>query len=361
MAKMFKTAVLSISRVVFIAFLFYLIYEQLWHMLFANILVFFLLFLPFVIKKDHFKIPFEAEILFLLFLLFASLLGQIFPLVAQFLFGLTLGSMGFVLMLLFFRNKDSKTSFRLVIFLSFCISLALASCAEILKFFLKFFLGYQFGVGEYSFAISNLVFVIAGSIISNVCGYIYFVKLKKNILKGLVGEFKSKNPGYFISREKFIEDVKKTISQGEGESVEFKSSLRINLHTSQSDFRVENAVMKSIVSFLNSSGGCVFVGVSDRSEIIGVEIDGFESLDLFNRHLTNLIKENIGAEFLPYITFDFFKFNNKTVLRINCSKSLKPVFLKTEGKEDFYIRIGASSILLMGNKMIDYIKNKFGM
>ena len=83
-----------------------------------------------------------------------------------------------------------------------------------------------------------------------------------------------------------------------------------------------------------------------------------ETLDLFNRHLTNLIKERVGAEYLPYLGFDFFKFDGKTVLRISCMKSGRPVFLKAEGREDFFIRVGASSISLSGNRLIDYVKNK---
>lgn len=359
MTKNLKKAFLWFLRFLFIIFVFYLAYERFWHVLFANIIVLFLLFLPTVVKKEHFKIPFELEFVFLLFLVFSSLLGQVFPFVAQFLFGMTLGSIGFVFMLLFFYSKDSKTSFRLIIFLSFCISLALASCAEILKFFLKSFFDYFISAGDYKFAISNLVFVVIGSIISNFSGYIYFKKLKKKFFGSVVGKFKSENPNYFIGRDRLRENVKEMILLGEGERVEFKSSLRMNLHTMQPDFRVENSVLKSITAFLNSEGGFVFVGVSDNSDILGVESDGFESLDLFNRHLTNLIKENIGAEFLPYITFDFFNLDQKTILRINCMKSFKPVFLRAEGREDFYIRIGASSILLMGNKMIDYIKNKF--
>ncbi|MEI7718947.1 MAG: ATP-binding protein [archaeon] len=247
----------------------------------------------------------------------------------------------------------------MVFFLSLCISVATASFLEIAKFYLKNILNITISSGDHQFAMVNLSFVFMGSFISNFASYFYLTQLRGKIFKGVVKKLRAENPNLFIARSKVVEDAKKTISLGEGERVEFKSSLRMNLHTGKPDLRVEHAVLKSVSSFLNSEGGFLFIGVSGKSEVLGLGSDGFENLDLFNRHLTNLIKENIGAEYLPYLGFDFFKIEEKVILRISCMKSSRPVFLKFEGREDFYIRIGASCILLLGNKMIGYIQNKF--
>ena len=42
---------------------------------------------------------------------------------------------------------------------------------------------------------------------------------------------------------------------------EFKATLRTNLHTGQSDPKMEHAVLKTLVAFLNSSGGTLFLAV----------------------------------------------------------------------------------------------------
>ncbi len=347
-------------RLFFALFLIYLAYTHFWHILSANILVVILFVLPYFTKQKYvLKFPFELEFIFLLFLIFSSLVGQFLPEFAQLLFGLTLGFLGFVFVFVFLFNRDSKFSFRMVLFLSLCVSVAMASFLEIAKFYLKILLGLQISFGDHQFAMANILLVSIGSVIANLSSYVYLTHFKGSLFKGVVRKIREENPNLFISRSKVVDDARKIISSGEGERVEFKSSLRINLHTGQSDSRVEHAVLKSIASFLNSGGGFLFIGVSDKSEIIGVEIDGFENLDLFNRHLTNLIKENIGPEYLPYIGFDFFRLEDKNILRISCMKSSKPVFLRAEGKEDFFIRIGASTILLSGNRMLDYIKNKF--
>lgn len=349
-----------VCRMFFLFFLFYLVYEQFWHILSVNVLVLTLFFLPYFFRQKYvLRIPFEIELIFLLFLIFASLVGQFLPSFAQFLFGLTFGLLGFVFIFIFLFNREKRIPFVFILFLSICISLALASIIEICKFYLKLVLGYDVFVGDFSFAVSNLVFVFIGSLISNFFGYLYLTKFRGKIFKSIMKALRAENPNLFISRTRILENAKKMIESGEGERIEFKSSLRMNLHTNQPDSRVEHAVLRSIASFLNSGGGFLFIGVSDKSEISGINVDNFENLDLFNRHLTNLIKENIGAEYLPYLGFDFLKFDNNMVLRISCMRSLKPVFLRHEGRDDFFIRIGASTILLSGNKMLDYIRNNF--
>jgi hypothetical protein len=46
------------------------------------------------------------------------------------------------------------------------------------------------------------------------------------------------------------------ITGGETEGVEFKSTLRINLHTGQPDDKMQMAALKTIAAFLNAGGGC---------------------------------------------------------------------------------------------------------
>lgn len=70
-------------------------------------------------------------------------------------------------------------------------------------------------------------------------------------------------------------DVEDIVNQGETTTVEFKSTLRINLHTGEKDPRIELAVLKTIAAFLNSSGGTLLIGVNDDGEPLGVEADHF--------------------------------------------------------------------------------------
>ena len=58
-------------------------------------------------------------------------------------------------------------------------------------------------------------------------------------------------------------DFKKIIEKGEGIDVEFKSSK---------DFLIDSG-FETVVSFLNTVGGYLFLGVNDDKEIIGVNED----------------------------------------------------------------------------------------
>ena len=57
--------------------------------------------------------------------------------------------------------------------------------------------------------------------------------------------------------------------------------------------------------------------------------------------------------------FELVQINDKHILKIDCMKSKKPVFLKFHKEEEFYIRIGAATIQATGSKLVNYINNNF--
>ena len=58
-------------------------------------------------------------------------------------------------------------------------------------------------------------------------------------------------------------DVTELVSIGESHAVEFKSTLRTNMHTGTRDPRMENAILRALAGFLNTNGGTLVVGVAD--------------------------------------------------------------------------------------------------
>lgn len=55
--------------------------------------------------------------------------------------------------------------------------------------------------------------------------------------------------------------VAELIAGGETGAVEFKSTLRINLHTGQPDEKMHLSALKTITGFLNAKGGTLLIGV----------------------------------------------------------------------------------------------------
>jgi hypothetical protein len=67
--------------------------------------------------------------------------------------------------------------------------------------------------------------------------------------------------------------VHEMILQGEGQLVEFKSTLRYDMHTHQVNKKLEHVIAKTVAAFMNSDGGSLFIGVDDHGNAIGLDLD----------------------------------------------------------------------------------------
>ena len=150
------------------------------------------------------------------------------------------------------------------------------------------------------------------------------------------------------------------IDQGEGVTVEFKQTLRVNLHTGQPDKKMEHAVLKTLAAFMNSKhGGTLFIGVSDDGNVVGLDEDNFPNEDKMALHLDNLIKSKLGGSVFACLKPEFGDIDGKRFMAVECTPSSKPVFLKDGQGEEFYIRAGASSPALPASHAHEYIQERF--
>jgi len=149
------------------------------------------------------------------------------------------------------------------------------------------------------------------------------------------------------------------ISQGETGTVEFKSSLRTNLHTGQPDPRIELSVLKNIAGFLNSKGGTLLIGISDDKEPLGLDSDHFTSDDKLHLHLVNLLNDRIGSHWTVYVHPRFEELDNKRIMVVDCTPSRVPIYVKDGQQEHFYIRAGNSTSELQGTQAQEYIRLRF--
>lgn len=103
-------------------------------------------------------------------------------------------------------------------------------------------------------------------------------------------------------KSKPLSRVQQALSKGEGNRVEFKSTVRMNLKSGKNGKEIELAWLKAVVAFLNSQGGTLLIGVNDEGDVLGLEADGFENDDKCLLHLKNCLHQHIGAEFSPFIS-----------------------------------------------------------
>lgn len=150
------------------------------------------------------------------------------------------------------------------------------------------------------------------------------------------------------------------ISDGEGDTVEFKSTLRWDIRAGKTNPAIERASLKTIAAFLNSRGGVLLIGVRDDGSIEGIETDKFANEDKFLLHLWTLIRTCLGRDISPYIRTVLEKQDEKTICVVTCQPANRPVFLHQPGfDEELYIRIGPSSNAMIISEALVYIKERF--
>jgi hypothetical protein len=355
-----KSPLSVIVKILLIFALFHSYFFGTWHVLFVNILLLFLVFLPYFMKKSYkINIPGEFEFGVLLFVVISFFLGEIRGLVIQIFLGAVFGFIGFMIMFILYANKKIKTNYFLIALFAFCFSVCLGVMFEILKYLIKVFLNFDFDKSNYLFTMQSLILVSLGAFVSSVLCYFYLRSNKNNPMRYFMNRFVRRNPNLFIEQVDSPEEVLELIKAGEKRNVEFKSTLRINLHTGQIDKKIEHSVLKTIAGFLNSHGGTLLVGVDDSGKILGIGNDKFENNDRFNLHFTNLVKQFIGKKFFRFLNFELVRIEEKSVLKVDCFKSNKPVFLKFGESEEFYIRTGNQTIRISGSELVEYIGDKF--
>ncbi|WP_159013556.1 DUF262 domain-containing protein [Acidisoma sp. S159] len=153
--------------------------------------------------------------------------------------------------------------------------------------------------------------------------------------------------------------VAELLAGGEGGNVEFKSTLRTNLHTGQHDEKMHLAALKSIAGFLNAKGGTLVIGVSDDGKVLGLASDGFLNEDKMALHLGNLIRDRIGELFAPYVHAHFHEQDNERLLIVQCDPGPRPAFIKDGGAQRLFVRGGNVTIELAGNAIMDYSRARF--
>lgn len=334
-------------------------YSGLWHIMSTNIFLLVLVFMPQILKNSYkIKFPKEFEVALLIFILITLFVGNLKGVFAPILFGIGTGMIGLIILFMLYSTNKIKKSYSLIFLFSFNFAVAFGVGLELVKFYLKLILGQELNTGIYLFTMNNLTYVVLGAGIASAIG-LFYMKTHFSVIGDLIKKFKSENKEIFKGNRS-SKEILELIKKGESNLLEFKSTLRKNLYTNEFDKKIEHSTLKTICAFLNSSGGTLLVGVEDNGKIIGLEKDKFENTDKLQLHLSNLIKKRIGKEHSNLIDIEILKVKEKQILKIECTKSRNPVFLKEDYEEQFFVRIGPSTSRLTGRELIEYVKRNFG-
>lgn len=151
----------------------------------------------------------------------------------------------------------------------------------------------------------------------------------------------------------------------EGETVEFKSSLRWDYVKQKANPDLERVVTKTIVGFLNSeNGGTLVIGISDAKEVLGLDADyaSFKTTkpdrDGFELRLHSMLISAIGeSRCKRYIKFRFCSLQGKELCVITVTPASEPVFLEQENQ--LYVRVGNSTRPFGVQEALDYSRDRW--
>lgn len=161
--------------------------------------------------------------------------------------------------------------------------------------------------------------------------------------------------------------ITEIIAGGESDRVEFKSTARWNLHTSQRDGQVEVAIAKTVAGFLNGEGGTLVIGVDDEGSPLGLDNDlslmKSADHDRFQLWLTDYLERTLGKPALAFVSVNFERYVGGDVVVVAVDPSDAPVFLDTRSggrTADFYVRLGNSTRKLLTDEFADYQRSRWG-
>ena len=183
-----------------------------------------------------------------------------------------------------------------------------------------------------------------------------FLSVRRNMLSTELNEYLDS----FIYKEKKNIDIKSLIQQGECQNVEFKSSLRWDYKENTVNKKLEFVIAKTLCGFLNSDGGVLIIGVDDDGNVLGLDKD-YNTLnkrdkDGFQLALNNVINNYLGKDI--WVDIRIVSCDDKEVCVVEAKPSKRSVFIKNEGREEFYIRRGSATTPLSFSEMEKYISEK---
>jgi len=154
------------------------------------------------------------------------------------------------------------------------------------------------------------------------------------------------------------------IAAGEGETVEFKGSLRWDFRSQQVNKALEKTIARTVAAFMNAKGGTLVIGVSDQGEILGLEAD-FATLgvrrgrDGWEQALRNVLNTYLSKEVAAFVSVTFADVDGKTVAVVHADPALRPAYLTDNNIAELYVRSGNTTQELDVKQATEYIKRQF--
>ena len=181
-------------------------------------------------------------------------------------------------------------------------------------------------------------------------------------------------------------DIARIVAEGESQTLEFKTSAMWSKFFTKEQINTAKSyelsaygqrasyfiLAKSIAGFANAGGGRLIIGVKEQKDSENVETVGIDSefqklrdptVDGYRRMLVDEVVSKYLPNFLlhhlsDHLELTFPTISHSRVCVVAVKPSDQPVFL-TSKKEQFFVRIDASTREITGQDVLNYCHKRF--
>lgn len=169
-----------------------------------------------------------------------------------------------------------------------------------------------------------------------------------------------------------IQQTPKTLEEiilgGESNQVEFKPALLYNFSSGKGGIGIKGIIAKTICAFLNSNGGFLIIGVTDKGEAQGLSYDfslseNKNEKDFFILEYDQMLEHFLSFSVKSNVTGQFYQLDGKDIFVVTVLPSKRrPIFIKGQTGKEFYVRgEGSSRQLTDIEELVNYCIEKWGL
>jgi hypothetical protein len=160
--------------------------------------------------------------------------------------------------------------------------------------------------------------------------------------------------------EREFDDFRSLISEGEHESLEFKSSLRWDRKLGKVNKHLEAVIAKTLCGMMNHKGGMLLIGLDDDGQILGIEKDWdtlkHSNRDGFEQRIVALVTSHLGGHNTGAVRSEFHCIEEQTIAVVRIEPTHEPVFCKDGNLQRYYLRAGNTTRELDTQEALAHMK-----
>jgi len=152
--------------------------------------------------------------------------------------------------------------------------------------------------------------------------------------------------------------VSDIIDKGESDRLEFKETLEYDTKKGERAKYLSEEVVYEIAAFLNATGGCLLIGVSDDGKTKGLERDFVfcknRNEDGFELKLRDLLKTRLRPNPIGLVQIGFETLDEDIVCKVDIDPSNNIVYVKNA----IWVRDGNRKLKLEGRDLVEWLQRK---